>query len=90
MTHPLTIPAVGAVAVVSIALAGLAFRAYRRSGNPNLRYVLAAFIIFAAEGVVATAALFTHRIDHEDLELILGLFDLAALMVLALPFILRR
>lgn len=90
MTHPLTVPAVGAVAVVSVALAGLAYRAYLRSGNPNLRYVLAAFCIFAAEGLLATASLQWGLVDHTDLELLLSVFDLSALLVLAFPFLLRR
>jgi len=90
MSHPGTVLALGVTAAASIGLAALAYRGYRRSGNPRLRFVVAAFALFAVKGLLATYSIQTDLLEHEDLELVLGLFDVTALSLFLVPFLRPR
>lgn len=90
MTQPLSLPIVAAIALTSGVLAALAFRAFQRSGQRSLRFVIAGFSIFALKGVLAIVILLLHALDHDDLEVVLGLMDLTALVIIAFPFVRPR
>lgn len=78
------------VAVLAIVLAGLALRAARRRGNPALRIVALAFFAFFVKNVFSAFNVLTHVVPHDAIELVLSLFDLALLLLLFLPLVLRR
>lgn len=79
-----------AVALLALGFAALAWRAGRRRENPRLRLVAAAFAVFAAKNVFSAYNVYTHTVPHDAIELVLSLFDLAAMSLLFLPFVLRR
>ncbi len=90
MAHPSEIAATAVVLVVAaiaVALTIIAVRAQRRSGNPRLRLVATAFAMLAIKGLLVAAALQWGFIGHEHLELVSSLFDLAVVVLLALPLL---
>lgn len=78
------------VALLALAFAVLAFRARRVRGNPALRIVGFAFLVFCAKNVFSAFNVLTHLVPHDAIELALSLFDLAILVLLFAPFLLRR
>ena len=78
------------VALLALAFAFLAFRARRVRGNPALRLVGVAFLVFAAKNAFSAFNVLTHVVPHDAIELVLSLFDLALLLLLFAPFLLRR
>ena len=81
------------VGLIALVLAVSAWRARARSGNRQLGFVGAAFVLFLAKSLVSTADVLTpfpHAVPHDALELVLSLFDLAILGLLFLPLALKR
>ena len=78
------------VALLAFVLAGLAFGAMRRRGNPSLRWVALAFVVFGVKNLFSAANVVTHVVPHDAIELVLSLFDLALLLLLFMPFLRRR
>jgi hypothetical protein len=78
------------VALLALTMAVLAFRAQRKRANPGLRLVGIAFLVFAAKNVFSAYNVLTHAVPHDAIELVLSLFDLALLLLLFAPFLLRR
>jgi cell shape-determining protein MreD len=70
-----------AVALLSIFLFGVVFVAWRRRPSSRMRWVLLAFGIFLAEGVVLLYEVFVQ--DTSLTESIFYLFQFAELLVLA-------
>jgi hypothetical protein len=90
MVHPNEATGLALIAVtaaVSLVLAVLAGGAWRRTGNRKLVPVLVAFLIFFAKSVLTGYSLHTGFVDHEDLELIGSLSDLAIVLLLMAPFV---
>ena len=79
-----------AVALLALVFAVLAWRAGARRGNPRLTLVAAAFATFAAKNVFSAYNVVSHTVPHDAIELVLSLFDLVAMTLLFLPFVLRR
>lgn len=79
-----------AVGLIALVMAGLAFRARRRSGNRQLAFVGAAFTLFLAKSLFSAYNVQTHYVPHDLIELGLSLFDLAIIGLLFLPFVLRK
>lgn len=80
----------GIAALLAVVFAFLAFGAARRRGNPGLRWVAGAFLLFAAKNVFATFNVVTHRVPHDAIELVLAATDLLIMAMLFAPLILRR
>lgn len=80
----------GLVALLAILMAILAFRAMRKRGNPALRLVGIAFLLFAAKNVFSAYNVLYHAVPHDAIELVLSLFDLSLLLLLFAPFLLKR
>ena len=78
------------VALLALALAGLAIAARRKRANPALRWVAAAFLVFAAKNVFSAYNVLYHAVPHDAIELVLSLFDLVLLALLFVPLVLRR
>lgn len=78
------------VALLAALFAALALGAWRKRRNPALGWVTAAFAIFAAKNVFSAVNVSTHLVEHDLIELILSLFDLAILAMLFTPFVFRR
>lgn len=78
------------VALLALAMALLAFRAQRRRRNPSLRFVGVAFLVFAVKNLFSAYNVLYHAVPHDAIELVLSLFDLALLLLLFAPFLLRR
>jgi peptidoglycan/LPS O-acetylase OafA/YrhL len=87
LTSALTSTVVG---VFALGLAALAWRARRRSANRQLTFVAAAFLLFAARSAFSAYNVTTHFIVHDYIELYLSLFDLAILVLLLLPLLVKR
>lgn len=78
------------VALLAFVLAGLAFAAMRRRGNPSLKWVAFAFVVFGVKNVFSAYNVVSHVVPHDAIELVLSLFDLALLLLLLIPFLRRR
>lgn len=79
------------VAALATTMAVIAFRAASRRGNPGLRLVGWAFVLFAVKNIFSAVNVgFTHYIRHDAIELVLSLFDLAILALLFAPLMRRR
>ncbi|PSG96878.1 hypothetical protein BRD56_08865 [Thermoplasmatales archaeon SW_10_69_26] len=76
-----------AVALLSIFLFGVVYVAWRRRPTARMRWVLAAFAIFLAEGLVLLYEVFVQ--DTSLTESIFYLFQFAELVVLSIA-VLRR
>lgn len=84
------------VMLLALGLAGMAVASLRRRGNPALRYVAAAFLVFALKNGFSAYNVLAHEregwpaVQHDAIELVLSLFDLVLLLLLFVPLILRR
>lgn len=84
------------VTALALTMAGLAIASLRRRGNPALRFVAAAFVLFAVKNAFSAYNVVAHEragwpsVPHDAIELVLSLFDLALLLLLFLPLFLRR
>jgi heme/copper-type cytochrome/quinol oxidase subunit 4 len=90
MAHPGEITAsviVFVVSAIALLLTFIAFRAMRRTESRRLRFVVAAFALFAVKGVVVGTALLTEAIQHEHLEVVSAVFDLAVVALLFYPIL---
>jgi H+/Cl- antiporter ClcA len=99
--HPfITYFLVGGVALISLALATLAYRAMQRTGNRKLGFVTAAFLVFALKSVVTTFALLadpsqgaivstSFPLTHGHLEFLNSALDLVIVFLLVVPFLRR-
>lgn len=98
--HPfLTYFLVGGVALISLALATMAWRAKQRTGNRKLLFVTAAFLVFAVKSLVTAAALLLEpdataiaagfQLTHGHLEFLNSALDLVIVFLLVVPFLRR-
>jgi heme A synthase len=89
------------VGLVALGLAVMAWRARARSGNRQLLFVGAAFVVIVAKSLFSAWDVTTvtassplglpqHVVPHDYLELVLSLFDLLTIALLAAPFALKR
>lgn len=82
--------------LLALAMAIVAFRARQRSGNRGLTLVALAFMVFAAKNAFSAYNVVAHEregwlaVPHDEIELVLSLFDLALLLLLFAPFLRRR
>lgn len=77
------------VGLIALAMAVLAWQARQRSGNPQLAFVAGAFALFLAKSLFSAYNVWTHDVPHDEIELVLSLFDLLIIGALFLPFVLR-
>lgn len=78
------------VMFLAIALAVMALRAARMRSAPTLRWVAAAFGVFALKNAFSAFNVWTHAVPHDAIELVLSLLDLVLLVLLFAPLVLRR
>lgn len=84
------------VTVLALVLAGLAIASLRRRRNPGLRFVAAAFMVFAVKNAFSAYNVVAHvrpampSVPHDAIELVLSLFDLVLLVLLFVPLVFRR
>lgn len=78
------------VTLLASTLAILAFLAATKRRSPNLRWVGAAFVVFAAKNAFSAYNVWTHVIPHDAIELTLSLFDLVLLGLIFAPLLRRR
>ncbi|HEV8360863.1 MAG TPA: hypothetical protein VGR28_10455 [Candidatus Thermoplasmatota archaeon] len=82
-----------AVGLIALALAALALRARRSSGNRQLGFVAAAFALFAVKSAFSSYDVLTeppHLVPHDELELVLSLFDLVIIVLLVVPLLVKK
>ena len=87
---PASVAVSALVALLALVFAGLAFAAARRRGNRALHLVAVAFAVFALKNAFSAYNVQTHVIPHDEIELILSLFDLVLLVLLFVPLAMRR
>lgn len=90
MTHPLAPVLVLAVGVVSLFLAAMGLRAWRRASDARLLFVTSAFGLFGVKNLFVAWSLWAEAVRHESLELVGAGFDLVVVLLLAAPFVRRR
>lgn len=78
------------VAVLALVLTGLAIASMRKRGNTGLKFVAAAFFVFAIKNTFSAVNVITHTVPHDAIELVLSVFDLVLLVLLFMPLLLRR
>lgn len=87
---PYSVAVSALVALLAFVLAALALRAAARRGNRSLRMVALAFAVFGVKNVFSAFNVLTHVVPHDAIELVLSVFDLALLLLLFAPLVLRR
>lgn len=80
----------GTVAILCGAIAFAAWRAVVRTGNPRIRFVVAAFTVLAAKNLLKSVRLAAGSPETAGLELAFSLADLAAVALIAWPLLMRR
>lgn len=73
--------------LVGLALFVVAARAYRQDRNPALAFVAGAFTVFALKSFFVSYAVASRSIEHEMLEFMDAVGDLATIMLLAMPLL---
>jgi len=71
--------------LLSLGLLGFAIRGFRRSHESGLAFVAGAFTIFAIKSFLVAYALRTGSIEHERLELVDAMGDLATVLIFVAP-----
>lgn len=86
----------GIVALMALIMAIVAFRARSKRGNKALTLVGWAFVVFAVKNLFSGYNVVAHErsgwpsVPHDEIELVLSLFDLVIMLFLFAPFLLRR
>ncbi len=78
------------VAILAAAFSVIAFRAYKKRANVSMRAVGLAFLVFALRNLFSAFNVITDVIHHGVVELVLSLFDLALMVLLPAPLVMRR
>jgi hypothetical protein len=82
----LTLAAVGAI---SLALGFMLWMGSHRVGEPRLRWVAAGFLVMFVKSAFIILTIHSLGLRHEAVQTADALFDLAALVLVASPFIMR-
>jgi len=92
MVHPTDISAGVSLlaALLGATLLVFAYSGYRRSRDPRLVYVGAAFAVFAAKSLFVAVALFRQTPGHETLELIDAVGDMTTVLLFVVPLFVQR
>lgn len=83
----ITLTVVGAT---SLALAIMLWTASVRVGQPKLRWVAAGFLVLCAKSMFIILTIHNWGLDHEQVQTVDSLADLLAVVLVAMPFLLRR
>jgi len=74
------------VAVVSLTLTILTWRAAERTGQRKVRFIAAAFGVHFMKSTLVAILLSTNSLAHEAIEIMEAIFDLAMVTLLFIPF----
>ncbi|MFA5860060.1 MAG: hypothetical protein WDA16_00045 [Candidatus Thermoplasmatota archaeon] len=77
---------VSMVAVVSLTLTILTWRAAERTGQRKVRFIAAAFGVHFMKSTLVAILLSTNSLAHEAIEIMEAIFDLAMVTLLFIPF----
>jgi hypothetical protein len=80
----------GLVALLAFGVAFACWRAMLHTGNPNIRYIVAAFVLLGAKSVAKSYTLSDGAPESRAVETIFSFVDLAAIGLVAWPILLRR
>ena len=72
-------------AAVSLFLLWMAIRVFARTRDPTMAFLTGAFSLFAFKSFIVGYALVTNAIQHDSLELMDAMGDLATLLLLVTP-----
>ncbi len=78
------------VAVLSAIMAYLGIRSFRATENTRLLFVVMAFIVFAMKSLFVAYNVSSHAVAHDAIEFVGAMFDLIIVMLLFVPFLVRR
>lgn len=87
---PISAGTSGLVALLALLMAIIALRARSKRGTRGLGMVALAFFVFALKNVFSGYNVVTHFVPHDEIELVLSLFDLVIMVILFAPFLRRR
>ena len=85
-----SITMVAIAAALSLVLAILTYMAAVRMGQKKVKFVAAAFGVHFVKSTIVAYGLLTGRLGHEVLEVVEAVFDVAMVLLLAIPFLLAR
>jgi hypothetical protein len=77
------------ILVLSLALAAIAFFAFRRSGSRKVLLVTFALLLFVAKGLLFSVQLFTGSLSTDSLWIASGLLDIGILVAIFLAVLKR-
>ena len=77
------------VSIISLALAAQLWVASNPVGNPKIRWVSGGFFVLGIKSVVIASVIAFSVLEHELIELVDGVFDLLAVLLVAAPFLMR-
>ena len=80
----------GLVALVCAVIAAASYRVLQRTGNRAIGYVIAAFALLSVKNLAKSLTLASIGDETEWHELVFSLVDLAAVLLIAAPLLLRR
>ncbi len=78
------------VALLSLVMAYLGVRSFLATDNSRLLFVVMAFAVFALKSLFVAYNVRSHVVDHDAIEFVSALFDLIIVMLLFVPFLVRR
>lgn len=77
---------VSIVAVVSLTLTILTWRAAERTGQRKVRFIAVAFGVHSTKSALVAFFLSTNGLAHQAIEIMEAVFDLAMVTLLFIPF----
>lgn len=93
MTHSVGVAFSAGVGLISLVLAVVAVRAYRRTGNRSLFFVAGAFGVFTLKGVLIVSSWNQWEVrlmSGTALEIANSALDFLVVLLLVIPLLLRR
>jgi hypothetical protein len=73
--------------LLGIVLFVVAARAYRHERTPALAFVAGAFVMFALKSLLVAYAVYSSSIEHEMLEFMDAVGDMATILLLTMPLL---
>ena len=70
---------------ISVFLLGMAIRVFARTRDPTMAFLTGAFSLFAFKSFIVGYAVLTNAIEHDSLELVDAMGDLATVLLLVTP-----
>lgn len=79
------------VGIIAAAMAYLGWRSYQNTANVRVLFVVIAFVAIALKSLfVVLHEWASHKLDHHEVIVIMGLFDVLIVLLFFVPFLTPR